>query len=203
MVTENTQPTEDLAQTPPAEVETPITAEPTPAPEQTFTQEQVNRMQAQTRRDERGKFADYGDLKARAAKADELEQAQLSDTQKLEARAIEAERKVGEAQEQIASAMIASEVKVRARALGVIDPDAAYLLLDRSNVRFDADNGVSGVDDALASLLEAKPYLRSTNRTPNINPESGQPVTTVRLSADQREAARLMGLTDEEYAQGL
>ena len=99
MVTENTQPTEDLAQTPPAEVETPITAEPTPAPEQPFTQEQVNRMQAQTRRDERGKFADYGDLKARAAKADELEQAQLSDAQKLEARAIEAERKVGEAQE--------------------------------------------------------------------------------------------------------
>ena len=203
MVTENTQPTEDLAQTPPAEVETPTTAEPTPATERTFTQDEVNRMQAQTRRDERGKFSDYGDLKARAAKADELEQAQLSDAQKLEARAIEAERKAGEAQAQVASAMIASEVKVRASALGVIDPDAAYLLLDRSNVRFDADNGVSGVDDALASLLEAKPYLRSTNRTPNINPESGQPVTTVRLSADQREAARLMGLTAEEYATGI
>ena len=202
MVTENTQPIEDAPQAPPAEVE-PTTAEPSTAPERTFTQEEVNRMQAQTRRDERGKFSDYGDLKARAAKADELEQAQLSDAQKLEARAIEAERKVGEAQEKIASAMIASEVKVRASALGVIDPDAAYLLLDRSNVRFDADNGVSGVDDALASLLEAKPYLRSTNRTPNINPESGQPVTTIRLSADQREAARLMGLTDEEYATGL
>ena len=203
MVTENTQPTEDLAQAPPADVEVSTPAEPTPATTRTFTQEEVNRMQAQTRRDERGKFSDYGELKSRAVKADELEQAQLSDAQKLEARAIEAERKAGEAQGQIASAMIASEVKIRASALGVIDPDAAYLLLDRSNVRYDADNGVSGVDDALTSLLEAKPYLRSNNRTPNINPESGQPVTSTRLTADQRDAAKLMGLTDEEYAQGL
>ena len=202
MVTENTQPVEDAPQAPPAEVEQ-TTAEPSTAPERTFTQEEVNRMQAQTRRDERGKFSDYGDLKARAAKADELEQAQLSDTQKLEARAIEAERKAVEAQEQIASAMIASEVKIRASALGVIDPDAAYLLLDRSNVRYDAADGVSGVDDALASLLDAKPYLKGTNRTPNINPESGQPVATIRLTAEQREAAKYLGMSEEQYAKGL
>ena len=202
MVTENTQPVEDAPQAPPAEVE-PTTAEPSTAPERTFTQEEVNRMQAQTRRDERGKFSDYGDLKARAAKADELEQAQLSDTQKLEARAIEAERKAVEAQEQIASAMIASEVKIRASALGVIDPDAAYLLLDRSNVRYDAADGVSGVDDALASLLDAKPYLKGTNRTPNINPESGQPVATIRLTAEQREAAKYLGMSEDQYAKGL
>ena len=202
MVTENIQPTEDQAQPAPAEVE-PTTAEPTTAPERTFTQEEVNRMQAQTRRDERNKYGDYNDLKARAAKAEELEQAQLSDAQKLEARAIEAERKASEAQEQIASAMIASEVKVRASALGVIDPDAAYLLLDRSNVRYDATEGVTGVDDALASLLEAKPYLKSSNRTPNLNPESGQPVATQRLTAEQREAAQYLGMTDEQYAKGL
>ena len=202
MVTENIQPTEDQAQPAPAEVE-PTTAEPTTAPERTFTQEEVNRMQAQTRRDERNKYGDYNDLKARAAKADELEQAQLSDAQKLEARAIEGERKASEAQEQIASAMIASDVKVRASALGIIDPDAAYLLLDRSNVRYDATEGVTGVDDALASLLEAKPYLKSSNRTPNLNPESGQPVATQRLTAEQREAAQYLGMTDEQYAKGL
>ena len=202
MVTENTQPTEDQAQPATAEVES-TTAEPSTAPERTFTQEEVNRMQAQTRRDERNKYGDYNDLKARAAKADELEQAQLSDAQKLEARAIEAERKASEAQEQIASAMIASEVKVRASALGVIDPEAAYLLLDRSNVRYDATEGVTGVDDALASLLEAKPYLKSSNRTPNLNPESGQPVATQRLTAEQRDAAQYLGMTDEQYAKGL
>ena len=200
MVTENTEPVEDGAQTHDAEA---ITTSVESSAEKTFTQDEVNRMMGQARRDARSQFSDYSELKSRAAKADELEQANLTEAERLEVRVTDAEKRATDAQEQVSSAMIASEVKVRASALGVIDPDAAYLLLDRSNVRFDADNGVSGVDDALASLLEAKPYLRSTNRTPNINPESGQPVTTVRLSADQREAARLMGLTDEEYAQGL
>ena len=200
MVTDNTAPLEDAAPTQVVEVET-TTTEPTT--EQTFTQEQVNRMMAQTRREERGKFSDYGELKTRATRADELEQEKLTEAERMEARAIEAEKKAVDAQQQVASAMIASEVKVRASAMGIIDPDAAYLLLDQSNVRYDAEAGVSGVDDALAGLLEAKPYLRSANRTPNLNPETGQPAQSVRLTADQLEAARLMGMTADEYAQGL
>ena len=200
MVTENTAPLEDAAPAQTVEVE-PTTTEPTT--EQTFTQEQVNRMMAQTRREERGKFSDYGELKTRATRADELEQEKLTEAERMEARAVEAEKKATDAQQQIASAMIASEVKIRASAMGVIDPDAAYLLLDRSNGHYDAEAGVSGVDDALAGLLEAKPYLRSANRTPTLNPETGQPAQSVRLPADQQEAARLMGMTADEYAQGL
>lgn len=200
MVTENTAPLEDAAPAQTVEVEA-TTTEPTT--EQTFTQEQVNRMMAQTRREERGKFSDYSELKTRATRADELEQEKLTEAERMEARAVEAEKKATDAQQQIASAMIASEVKIRASAMGVIDPDAAYLLLDRSNVHYDAEAGVSGVDDALAGLLEAKPYLRSANRTPNLNPETGQPAQSVRLTADQQEVARLMGMSAEEYAQGL
>ena len=205
MVTDNTGPTEDLAQTEPAEVDQ-TTAEQTPATENLqFTSEQqayIDRINSRTRRDERNKFKDYNDLKARAARADELEQAQLTGAEKMEARAIEAEKKVTDAQAQIADAMIASQVKVRASQMGVVDPDAAFVLLDRTNVQY-VDGAVTGVDDAIASLLEDKPYLRGTNRTPNINPESGQPVQAVRLTDLQLEAARMMGLTAEEYAQGL
>jgi hypothetical protein len=201
MVTENTdQPIEDVAQTQPADVV--ATAAEAPSAK-TFSQDEVNRMMAQTKRDTRQQYSDYNDLQKRAARADELEHDKLTDTEKLEARAVEAERKATDAQQQIASAMIASEVKVRAITMGIVDPDAAFLLLDRSNVHYNADTGVSGVDDALTNLIEAKPYLRSNNRTPNINPESGQPVTPVRLTAQQREAAQYMGLTDEEYAQGI
>jgi len=205
MVTENTGPTEDLAQTEPAEVDQ-TTAEQTPATDTLqFTSEQqayIDRINSKTRRDERNKFKDYNDLKARAARADELEQAQLTEAEKMEARAIEAEKKVTDAQAQIADAMIASQVKVRASQMGVVDPDAAFVLLDRTNVQY-VDGAVTGVDDAIASLLEDKPYLRGTNRTPNINPESGQPVQAVRLTPLQLEAAQMMGLTAEEYAQGL
>ena len=205
MVTDNTGPTEDLAQTELAEVDQ-TTAEQTPATDGLqFTAEQqayIDRINSRTRRDERNKFKDYNDLKARAARADELEQAQLTGAEKMEARAIEAEKKVTDAQAQIADAMIASQVKVRASQMGVVDPDAAFVLLDRTNVQY-TDGTVTGVDDAIASLLEDKPYLRGTNRTPNINPESGQPVQAVRLTDLQLEAARMMGLTAEEYAQGL
>jgi len=198
MVTENTEPTGDeVVQAAPAEAESGTQT-------RTFTQEDVNRIQAQTRREVRNQFGDYQQLKDRAAKADELEQAQLSDTQKLEARASEAERVAADAANQIAAAMIASEVKVRASQLGVVDPDAAYLLLDKANVSYSEENGVTGVDDALTQLLEDKPYLKgSPNRTPNLNPQSGEPAPSLRLSEDQREAARLMGMSEEQYSKGI
>ena len=202
MVTENTAPTGDEANqaAPPAN-------QPEPDGEgqqRTFSQEEMNRIQAQTRREVRNQYADYNQLKDRAAKADELEQAQLSEQEKLEARAVEAERKAASAADQIAAAMIASEVKVRAAQLGIIDPDAALLLVDRANVRYSEEDGVTGVDAALTQLMEDKPYLKGgPNRAPNLNPQSGEVAPTVRLSEDQREAAKLMGMTEAEYSQGL
>mgnify|MGYP005819501193 CR=1 FL=1 len=200
MVTENTEPIEDGAQTQPVEAVTVPTESPA---DKTFTQDEVNRMMGQARRDARSQFSDYNELKSRAAKADELEQANLTEAERLEARVSDAEKRATDAQGQVSSAMIASEVKVRATQMGIVDPDAAFLLLDKKNVAYNVTDGVSGVDDALAQLLEDKPYLRAGNRTPNINPETGQAAPPVRLSADQREAARLMNLTDEEYSQGL
>ena len=70
MVTENTdQPTEDVAQTQPAEVET-TNAESSTAPVQFTTEQQaqINKMVAQTKRETRQQFADYSDLKTRAAR---------------------------------------------------------------------------------------------------------------------------------------
>ena len=200
MVTENTEPIEDGAQTQPVEAVTVPTESPA---DKTFTQDEVNRMMGQARRDARSQFSDYNELKSRAAKADELEQANLTEAERLEARVSDAEKRATDAQGQVSSAMIASEVKVRATQMGIVDPDAAFLLLDKKNVAYNVADGVSGVDDALAQLLEDKPYLRAGNRTPNINPETGQAAPPVRLTVDQREAARLMNLTDEEYSQGL
>ena len=165
----------------------------------------MNRVQAQTRREVRSQFSDYNQLKDRAAKADELEQAQLTEQEKLEARALEAERKAASAAEQISSAMIASEVKVRASQMGIIDPDAALLLIDRTNVRYSEDDGVTGVDAALTQLMDDKPYLKGTplSRAPNLNPQNGEVAPSLRLTADQREAAKYLGMTEEQYSKGL
>jgi hypothetical protein len=198
MVTENTEPLEEGA----APQEQAV-SQPDSTP-RLFSQEEVNRLTGQARRDARNQFSDYDALKERAAKADELEQAQLTEAEKLSQRAADAERQLADANAKTADALIASEVKVRAVQLGIVDPDAAYLLMDRSSVKYDPDSGVSGVDDALTQLLDDKPYLKgAAARTPNINPESGQPAPVTRLSTDQQEAARLMGMTEEEYSLGL
>jgi phage I-like protein len=152
----------------------------------------------------RGQFTDYQQLKDRAAKADELEQANLTEAERLAQRANDAEKAVAAANIKLADALISSEVKVKAVQLGIIDPDAAYLLMDKANVQYDAEKGVIGIDEALTQLLDDKPYLKgSLNRAPNLNPQSGEPAPVLRLTADQREAARLMGMSEEDYAQGI
>lgn len=61
----------------------------------TFTQEEVNAIVGKRLAEEKGKFADYEDLKAKAAKYDEAEEASKSELQKATERAnsLEAELK--------------------------------------------------------------------------------------------------------------
>jgi hypothetical protein len=199
MVTDNTEPLEDGV-TPETEIEVRSQSE----SGRVFSQDEVSRIQANVRREVKGQFSDYQQLKERAAKADELEQAQLTEVERIQKRAADAESAVLDANVKLADALISGDVKVKAVQLGVVDPDAAYLLMDRTNVQYDIATGVTGVEEALTQLLEDKPYLKGTApRSPNINPESGQPAPSVRLSDDQREVARYMGMTEEQYAQGL
>ena len=201
MVTDNTEPQDEaVVQSNPTETSAPDS----PSQQRTFSQEDVNRIQAQTRREIRNQFADYNQLKDRAAKADELERAQLTEQEKLEARAAEAERVAATATQQISAAMIASEVKVRAAQMGIIDPDAALLLVDRTNVQYTDIDGVTGVEAALNQLVEDKPYLKGMpTRAPTLNPQAGEPGPAVRLTEAQREAARYMNVSEEQYAKGL
>ena len=206
MVTENTETTGDEVSQAARIAEVAATSAEPSTPMQ-FTPEQqaqINRMMAQTKRETRQQFADYSQLQERAAKADELEQAQLTEVERIQQRAADAEKAVVDANSKLADALIASEVKVKAVQLGIIDPDAAYLLMDKTGIQYDAKQGVAGVDEALTQLLESKPYLKGQpNRAPNLNPQSGEPAPTLRLSEDQREAARLMGMTEEDYALGI
>ena len=201
MVSENTAPTGDevTQAVPPA-------GQPEPEGEgqqRTFSQEEMNRIQAQTRKEVRNQFADYGQLKDRAARADELEQAQLTEKERLEARVEQAEKNAQAADQRITEAMIATAVQVQASQMGIVDPEAAFLLVDRANIRYTAETGVAGVADALTQLLESKPYLKGPNRTPNINPEGSQADAPIRLTAEQRDAAKYLGMTEDQYAKGL
>ena len=89
----------------------------------------------------------------------EREEAEKSELERLREAAQKAE---AERQAALAAAnerLIRAEVKAVAADLGIVDPDAAYALMDRSGVTVDDDGQVQGVKAALEALVKAKSYL--------------------------------------------
>lgn len=53
-----------------------------------------------------------------------------------------------------------NEVMLQAQKLDIVDPDAAFRLLDTDNVEYDGDRPAN-IADLLASLIEERPYLKA------------------------------------------
>jgi transcriptional regulator len=80
-------------ETAPAATETPESA---PAETATFTQQQVNDLIAKEKGKITSKYADYGDLKAAAAKLEEIEAANATELEKAQKKAADLEAKLAE-----------------------------------------------------------------------------------------------------------
>lgn len=116
----------------------------------------------------------FKELAAKAARAKELEEAQAKaeeerakqngEFEKLaEQNKAEAEKWRGQYQSAVTNnAIIAAAVKA-----GVTDTDAAIKLLDREGIKLNDDGTVEGVEEAVKSLIESKPYLKGA--APNVN----------------------------------
>ena len=92
-------------------------------------------------------------------KADEIEAAKLSETDRLKKEKADAEKKGEEVLKTANSRLVKAEVITKAVALKIIDPDAAYALMDRTDVDVSDDGTVSGIDVSLQKLIKDKPYL--------------------------------------------
>lgn len=55
--------------------------------------------------------------------------------------------------------LIAAEVKAIGAQLHLVDTDAAFALMDKSGIAVDENGNVTGVQEALTALTEAKPWL--------------------------------------------
>lgn len=117
-------------------------------------QDRLNRQKAQ--------FKDYDDFKAKAAKYDELEEQNKTELEKAK----EAEQKAQ--QERDAALARAEETTKRsaviaaASAAKAADPNDVYALLpqaDKDALTIGDDGQVTGAEDAVKRLLEAKPHL--------------------------------------------
>ena len=128
--------------------------------EQTYTQAQLESI-IKSRLKNQG---DYDDLKAKAEQFDELQAANKTELEKLMERAESAERERDEVAKTATEQAVSSAIIAEASRRGVIDPDDVVALLDKSSLGVEGSS-VTGVAEAVGSLLEAKPHLLA-NQTP-------------------------------------
>ena len=163
--------------------------------ERTFTQADIDAVVkerlARQKRQTESAYADYEELQAKAAKLAEIEEATKTEADKLNDRvaageaALDALKVDNErlAQERT-DALIQSSVVAKATTLGFRDPADAVSMLDMAALELQDDGTVTGADEALTALSEAKPYLL-TGTAPH--PQLG-PTAPGRSSAQQGES---------------
>lgn len=141
----------------------------------TFTQEDVDKLVNVRLARERQKFADYDEVKSKAAELDKVREASQSDLE----RAVTAARKEGAQQATTAANQRLVRAEARALAAGAKfrDPsDAVAFLGDLSKVRVSTDGEVDtdALNQALADLAKSKPYLLQEEKPTRPTGDPGQ-----------------------------
>jgi ribosomal protein L11 len=106
-------------------------------------------------------------LKAENEKREnEKRQNELSEKEKLKLQMEETEKRAIEKEKAANTRLIKAEVKSIASNLDIIDPTAAYKLLDKDDIEVDEKGDVVGVEKALKLLIAEKPWLLKQNTQP-------------------------------------
>jgi len=87
------------------------------------------------------------------------EEAKLSETERLQRRLAELEKERALWERERQERVLRYETMLAASRLGIVDPEAAYRLLDLSQLEFDEDGRPKNLEKALRELLRARPYL--------------------------------------------
>lgn len=128
------------------------------------------------------------------ARVGEFEKAAMSEAERTKAEAEEARREAEAARSELRRTRVEYAVRAKASEMGVVDPEAAFRLLDTSE--FDPDDQKAlgkQVESALNELVSRKPYLKGiTNAT---SPANGSTRATKGLSAEE-----LRKMTQDEVA---
>ena len=171
----------------------------------TFTQDELNAIVSDRLERERKKYSDYDDLKAAQAKLDEIEQERLTELEKVQKRADDAEKERDLARQQAQDTAIRAALAMEAAKAGALHPEDAFQLADLSSVTI--DNGdVQGAVEAVAELIAGNRLVLKGRGAPDLDAGAGTGDRTGErkpvLSPDELEVAGKMGLTAEEYQKG-
>ena len=125
----------------------------------TFTQEQLEGIVKQRIERERKKYADYEDIKAKAALYNQTLEGQKSEQQKLQEQLAETQAQLLAREVEAKTSTLKSAVIQQAATKGFTDPEDAFRLIDAAELTLQDDGTVAGLAPALDKLLRAKPYL--------------------------------------------
>lgn len=133
--------------------------------DRTFSQADVDRIVQERLGRERQRFSDYEDLKAKAAKLDEIEAASKSELEKATERASKAEQEAQQIREAANRRLVEAAVIAAATKAKVLKPEHMPRLIDTGSVTVGDDGQVTGAEDAVTAFLEANPeYVGASAR---------------------------------------
>lgn len=126
----------------------------------------VAELQAQIERERAERQSANKEAQQMRAKLKALEDAEakraeatLSEQEKAIKRAEAAEARAQELEARHREITVRSAVQAAATQAGIIDPEAAYKLIDAGKITIDDGGNVSGVTEAIKALVDSKPYL--------------------------------------------
>lgn len=182
---------------------TPAATPPAGDTARTFTQADVDRIvNDRLARAKATPPADYEELRAKAAKLAELEAAQLTEQQRAEQERDQAKAAAEAAIRRANDTLIRASVIAAAASAGAVDHDAVAALIDRNGIAVTDDGAVTGVTEAVAALLEAKPYLvgKAGTTTPTPTPGAANGGVMPGTGGTLTEA-QLAGMTPDQIAE--
>ncbi|MCG3176843.1 MAG: hypothetical protein MOGMAGMI_01807 [Candidatus Omnitrophica bacterium] len=114
-------------------------------------------------------------LNDRAKRADkyekdleENEKKKLEEEKRYQELAEKEKQRADELENRFKQESLNNRIALAASKHGVADPTDVLALLDRSGIQTDDQGNLTGVDEAVAKLLESKPYLKGDSTTPSL-----------------------------------
>ncbi len=165
--------------------------------------QEPERFDAEYVRKLRAEAADYRKrLRELEQKVQEHETAKLSETEKLQKRLAELERQQATYQRERQERTLKYEAMLVASKLGIVDPEAAYKLLDLTRIEFDEDGTPKNIEQALKELLKAKPYLAAQQQATSIASTNPARSASTQAETPEQKRARLLGIPVNPFDDG-
>lgn len=162
-----------------------------------YSQDELNRMFAErSSQAERSLFKKLGfenfeQAESTLKKAHERNESEKTELQRAQELAAEREKQIQGLQSAQKALATQNEVQLKAIKLGIVDPDAAYKLLNKEALEYGEDGKPTNAEALLVAMLKERPYLAGGSASA-MNPAK------FRDDADPFIQALLKGLPDKK-----